>query len=785
MNEDLKYDALIKYVRAANYLVGSQIYLHDNFLLEKELERDHIKNRLLGHWGSCPGVNFLYAHMNVYIKEHKQKAIFLLGPGHAFPALQANLFMEGTLADFYPKAQRDFAGLSYISKGFSTPYAFPSHSSPITPGVILEGGELGYSLSTAWGAVLDNPEVTAVCMIGDGEAETGALATAWHIPKLINSKTNGVVLPVLHLNGYKISGPTLFGRMENQEIISFFSGLGYSPLIVDVSEYEITDKGAHKLMQEALERSFSLIKKCKETGDTKGLPVIILRSPKGWSGIKEFGGNKIEGNALSHQVVCMEAKEKDSERALVENWLRSYKIQELFDKELGFCKEILEIIPEKEYCMGRSSLIPQEGKGYLKTLHLPNPHHFIEEVPERGYMGSSSMRRIGAYLTEVFDKNSGDKNFRIFSPDETYSNKFDEVFTKTSRSWNRGVELWDKDLSPEGRVTEMLSEHTLQGMMQGYLLTGRHALFASYEAFVQIVASMSDQYMKFLRVARETSWRGDVGSFVYILTSSGWRQEHNGFSHQNPGFIDNILSKNADFATVYFPCDGGTAVYTMERALESKNTVSVICAGKTVEPRWLTAEESKEALEKGLYAFPFLDSAAPHLVFSAAGEYLTKETIAGIEILQNLLKGKVSGEDLAVRFVSILSLNSKTKNKIEDGKIFGETQPVFVNFHGYPSTMEKILFDAGLSRDRFDVRGYIEHGSTTTPLDLHMRNKTSRYDVVLWGLHSLLKKGLVSESLILPLIASVHQEMKDAVEYAKEHSLDKDSVTLWVYGKTN
>ena len=480
-------ESIKKYVRAANYISAAQIYLLDNFLLEKKLTFDDIKPRLLGHWGTCPGINFVYANLNYLIKKYNQQMMFVLGPGHGFPALQANLFMEGTLGKYYPEASQNKSGLGYIMKNFSWPYGFPSHSNPGTPGVILEGGELGYSLSVSYGAILDNPDLIVACLIGDGEAETGPMATAWHLNKFISPKINGAVLPILHLNGYKISGPTIFGRMTNKELKSLFYGYGYEPYIVEGTK-------VYERMAETMEKCYQTIKDIQtkarvETSDADAqpprFPMIVLRTPKGWTGIKKLHGQKIEGNFPSHQVVGPNAKTDKEELKAIEKWLRFYNFKELFNEESGFIDEIKNLVPDGEMRMGDNKNC--YGDRATKDLVLPQIEEFTEDASAPGTIGSSSMRRSGLFLEKVFELNKDNNNFRLLSPDETYSNKLDDVFKATSRAFVLPTKEWDKDLSPVGRVMEMLSEHSLQGLMQGYVLTGRHAIFASYEAFIQIV----------------------------------------------------------------------------------------------------------------------------------------------------------------------------------------------------------------------------------------------------------------------------------------------------------
>lgn len=768
------------YLRAANYLTAAQIFLQDNFLMERDLTFDDVKPRLLGHWGSGPGVNFAYAHLSRLAKRHNQDIMFVLGPGHAFPALQANLFLEGTLSKFYPEVPQNLDGIAYLCRQFSWPYGFPSHSNPGTPGVILEGGELGYSLSTSYGAALDNPDLMVACLVGDGEAETGPLSAAWHLNKITNPKTNGAVLPILHLNGYKISAPTVFGRMSNYELMALFSGYGYHPRIVDAT----TADDPNREMADALEWAHALIQEIRESEDRVAphMPMIIMRTLKGWTGVKELNGDKIEGNCLSHQVVLTEAKTDENQLRLLNDWLHSYNIGELYSRENGFGQFVQEVLPddpEKRIGMTKHAL---GGERVYKPLNLPSPEQFAEDAQVPGTVGSSSMRRAGLYLEEVFRLNAENKNFRFMSPDETYSNKLDAVFGTTSRAWQWPIKEWDKDLTPDGRVMEMLSEHNLQGLVQGYVLTGRHAVFASYEAFIQVVVSMVDQYAKFLKVAREVEWRGDVPSLNYILTSSGWRQDHNGFSHQNPGFIDDALRRQGDFVDVYFPADGNTTLAVLDEMLRSVKRINVMIAGKTQEPRWLTPELARKQLESGLMTWDFASDAEPDIVLAGAGDYPMKEVMAAIDLI------KQEWHDLRVRCVNISSLTSCGLGRggmcvpqagFEEH--FIKDQPVLVNFHGYPETLKAILFNYTHHPERFDIRGYIESGSTTTPFDMHVRNRTSRYHLVMGSFQHLADRGRVPQENAQGIIAKYQQKINENTAYIKEHGIDLPEIDAWVW----
>lgn len=774
------------FLRAVNYLSAIQIYLKDNFLLKEPLRPEHIKERLLGHWGTCPGINFLYAHVNRLIIERDAHMLFVLGPGHGFPAVQANLFLEGTLSRYYPDVPRTTAGIAHMARQFSWPYGFPSHSNPGAPGVILEGGELGYSLSTAYGSILDNPELITVCMVGDGEAETGPLSAAWHLNKLIDPATNGAVLPVLHLNGYKISGPTFMGRMSDVELIQLFEGYGYEPHIVDA----YTEDDVHGRMSTVLDRAYDAIRftqHCAREGtlrDNPRFPMIILRTPKGWGSIPELHGNRIEDNCLSHQVIAGEARTDVTEREALETWLRSYAFNELFDGE-RFVDSIEALIPSPEFSMGNSSHA-RGGAPHYTPLPLPDVSAYMKSGtcrPDGGSCGDeSSMHAIAEYIRDTMRNSMGSKNFRVFSPDETYSNKLDTLFEVTKRAFVWPRKPWDKDMAPDGRVMEMLSEHSLHGLMQGYVLTGRHGIFASYEAFVQVVASMADQYAKFISIAREVPWRGDVPSFNYILTSGSWRQEHNGFSHQNPGFIDDMLQRQGCFVNVYFPADANTALAAVERALSSTKEMNVIVLEKRPVPCWRTPSEARKDIEEGISIWDFASDDDPHIVYAAVGDYLTKETLAALTIVRDEVP------KMRIRFVNIATLSvlglGSTQCRVLPHDVdyyFTPDKPVLLNFHGYPQTIKQILFDYGLTSTRFTIHGYEEHGSTTTPFDMHVRNRTDRYHLAIEAFTVAQSAGLLTTKKAASLIEKYEKKLTDHRAYAIENGADPEDINNWTW----
>ncbi len=777
-------DAIKQYVRAADYLSAVQIYMQNNYLLTEPLSADDIKPRLLGHWGTCPGINFTYAHLNRVIIERDLNMMFVLGPGHGFPAIQANLFLEGTLSKYYPELPRTATGIADMAKKFSWPYGFPSHSNPEAPGVILEGGELGYSLATSFGAVLDNPDLIVACLVGDGEAETGPTATAWHLTKLLDPAVNGAVLPILHLNGYKISGPTMMGRMSNDELIDLFHGYGYEPHFVDAYEEEDVYERMRAVLDTAVDH-IHFTQHCAREGtlnENPRWPMIVLRTPKGWNSIKYVGDKKIEDNHYAHQVIADGAKHNEAELALLDEWLHSYKFEELFDGQ-HFSEEIESLVPRPDRRMGDNPhtmggerafvplVLPEvDALEYTATCQIDDPT--CGEV--------SSMELVGQYLRDVVRVNAGQRNFRLFSPDETYSNKLHAIFEATARCFVWPHKPWDKDLAWDGRVVEMLSEHSLQGMMQGYVLTGRHGVFASYEAFVQIIASMVDQYAKFLHVARKVSWRGPIASLNYILTSTGWRQEHNGFSHQNPGFIDDVLQRQGCFANVYFPADANTALVVMRRMLGSTREINVLVGGKRPQPCWRTVKQAEEDVRSGIAIWDFASDEDPQVVFAAAGDAMTKEVLAAINILHEVLPA------VRVRFVNISSLSSLGMG-VDGCQVlaheleyyFTEDKPVIFNFHGYPQTIKQIFFDYGVSSNRFTIHGYEESGSTTTPFDMMVRNRVDRYHLVMDAIRAVAGQGLISVSEQEQLIAIYEEKLSAHRAYVVEHGEDPAEISNW------
>ena len=753
---------LDQFIRATNYLSVAQIFLQDNFLLERPLIPADIKPRLLGHWGTCPGINVVYAHLNLLIKQKAiNQAIFVLGPGHGFPALQANLFLEQALEQVDHQATLTPQGIAYIAKNFSWPYGFASHANPEAPGVISEGGELGYSLSIAFGAVLDQPELVTFCLIGDGEAETAALAGAWQLNKLINPQTDGTVLPILHLNGYKISGPTLFGRMSDKELIDYFSGLRYEPLIVDYDGEQ-----ADELLHQTLSKAYDKITAIKTgVADDQRFPVVIFRSDKGLTGPVELLGKKIAGNHASHQVVLGKAKTDADDLALLEKWLRSYRFEELFDQQ-GFGAFKNAILPSTRRRMGNNQLAIGAGR---TALQLPDSS--VLAVDTAHHDKSFSMNKAGEYLREIFRLNADQRNFRLFSPDETTSNRLQAVFEVTKRAWNLPIKLWDDFYAPDGRVMEILSEQGLQGLYQGYNLTGRYGAMTSYEAFMPIAGSMVDQYAKFLKQAEWAEFRHRLAPMIYLLTSVGWRQDHNGFSHQNPGFIANLLNHQAG-SSVFFPSDQNAMLAVLDKIYSSTNTINAVVAGKQEQKLWRNLNQAQADVASGAAIWSELSDDDPDGVLVAAGDYVLSEAVQARELIKQELP------DVRVRFVYVSSLtcgaighHDHQLDQAEFEQIFTADRPIIFNFHGYPETIKAILFNY-LTTNRASIHGYREQGSTTTPFDMMVRNRTSRWHLLMATVEAFVKTGQLSTDKRDQIFAKYHQKITEHVDYIKQHGVD-------------
>jgi len=717
------------YWRAANYLSIGQIYLLANPLLRVPLEPAHIKLRLLGHWGTTPGLNFVLAHLNRVIKRDALDVIFLAGPGHGGPAVVANAYLEGTYSELYPHVSRDIAGMQHLFKQFSFPGGIPSHASPETPGSIHEGGELGYSLLHAYGAVFDNPNLIAACVIGDGEAETGALATSWHSNKFINPARDGAVIPILHLNGYKIAGPTVLARIPKAELVQLLSGFGYRPIFVEGDEPALM----HVQMAHALDEVLDEVRTIQRDARTMGVttrpawPMIVLRSPKGWTGPRFVDGIAIEGTFRAHQVPLTEVRTNPAHLQILESWMRSYRPEELFDESGALVPEVAALAPAGTHRMSANP--NSNGGAILRKLLLPDFRSYAVPIGTPGSTSISATAVTGNYLRDIMRDNPD--NFRLFGPDETSSNRLQAVFEVTDRMSSAEVLPSDDHVSRLGRVMEVLSEHMCQGWLEGYLLTGRHGFFSCYEAFVHIIDSMFNQHAKWLKSIREIEWRMPIASLNYLLTSHVWRQDQNGFSHQDPGFIDHVVNKKADVVRVYLPPDANTLLSVTDHCLRSRNYVNVIVAGKQLAPQWLDMEAAVRHCTEGLGIWTWASNDAgvePDVVMACCGDVPTLETLAAVDILRSALP------DLKIRVVNVvdlMALQPKTEHPHglstqEFDSIFTTDKPVIFAYHGYPWLIHRLCYKR-TNHDSFHVRGYKEEGSTTTPFDMTVRNELDRY----------------------------------------------------------
>jgi xylulose-5-phosphate/fructose-6-phosphate phosphoketolase len=717
--------------RAANYLSAGQIYLMANPLLREPLTLAHIKPRLLGHWGTTPGLNFIYAHMNRAIRARDLDAIFIAGPGHGGPGVVANTWLEGTYSEVYPNVGRDAEGLRRLFTQFSFPGGIPSHVSPETPGSIHEGGELGYSLLHAYGAVFDNPDLLACCVVGDGEAETGALAASWHSNKFLNPARDGAVLPILHLNGYKIAGPTVLARIGDEELTQLMRGYGYEPHFVSGHEPE----AMHAMMAAALDTSLDVINAIQVEARADGFsrrrrwPMIILRSPKGWTGPKAVDGVPIEGTQRAHQVPLAGFAEQPAHVGLLEDWMRSYRPEELFDEEGALRADIASLAPVGPR---RMSANPHANGGLLlKELRMPDFRDYAVTVTEPGAVKAEATRVAGEFLRDVMRLNASDRNFRVMGPDETASNRLGALFEVSQRTSTAEILPGDDHVAPDGRVMEVLSEHLCQGWLEGYLLTGRHGFFSCYEAFIHIIDSMFNQHAKWLKVTRHIPWRRPIASLNYLLTSHVWRQDHNGFSHQDPGFIDHVISKKAEVVRVYLPPDANTLLSVVDHCLRSRNYVNVIVAGKQPEAQWLDMASAMRHCSVGMGIWTWASSdegETPDVVMACAGDVPTLETLAAVDLLRKQLP------DLKVRVVNVVDLMtlqspSEHPHGLADAEfdsIFTEDKPVIFAFHGYPWLIHRLTYRR-TNHDNFHVHGYQEEGTTTTPFDMTVLNRLDRF----------------------------------------------------------
>lgn len=766
------------YWRAANYLSVGQIYLLENPLLTKPLSLEQIKPRLLGHWGTTPGLNFIYAHMNRMILKDDLNMFFIAGPGHGGPAVVANTYLEGTYSEVYPDISQDEAGMQKLFKQFSFPGGIPSHAAPETPGSIHEGGELGYALSHAYGAVFDNPELIACCVVGDGEAETGPLATAWHSNKFLDPKRDGAVLPILHLNGYKIANPTVLARISHDELEKLFIGYGYEPYFVEGDEPELM----HQKMAETMDAIITKIKtiwhEARVNGNTKRpfWPMIILRSPKGWTGPKEVDGLKTEGSWRSHQVPLSDLDKKPDHITILENWMKSYNPKELFDTKGKLIPELSSLAPQGEKRMGANP--HTNGGALLEPLHLPDFKTYAVDVQSHGQSIAESTRVLGTFLRDVMRHNM--HTFRVFGPDETASNRLGALFEVTNRVWMAAHDESDDHLSQDGRVMEILSEHTCQGWLEGYLLTGRHGFFSCYEAFIHIIDSMFNQHAKWLKVtSREIPWRKPIASLNYLLTSHVWRQDHNGFSHQDPGFIDVVVNKKAHIVNVYFPPDANTLLWVGEHCLKSRNAINVIVAGKQPELQWLNMEEAVAHCEKGMGIWQWASSdegRKPDVVMACCGDVPTLESLAAVSILRTLVP------NLNIRLINVVDLMCLQPSEEHPhgldheafNALFPKETPVIFAYHGYPWLIHRLAYRRA-NHEHLHVRGYKEEGTTTTPFDMVVLNDMDRFHLVM----DVMDRVPKMQPFAKEVKEKMHEKLREHKTYIETYGQDMPEILEW------
>ncbi len=732
---DEELERIDRYWRAANYLSVGQIYLLDNPLLREPLTADHIKPRLLGHWGTTPGLNFVYAHLNRAIKVHDVEMIYICGPGHGGPAMVANTYLEGTFSELYAHATEDVEGMKRLFKQFSFPGGVPSHAAPDVPGSIHEGGELGYAISHAFGAAFDNPDLIVACVVGDGEAESGPLATSWHSNKFLNPANDGAVLPILHLNGYKIANPVVLDRIPREELESLFAGYGYKPYWVEGSDPGVIHRQFAETVDTVVSEIKSIQRDARENGQVKRptWPMIVLKTPKGWTGPHTVGGKLVEGSWRSHQVPMADVRTNPESLALLDRWLRSYKPEELFDEGGRLIAELRELAPAGPRRMGSN---PHANGGLLlKDLLLPDYREYAVDVPAPATVRAEATRALGAYLRDVMKRNLDARNFRVFAPDELESNRLGALLEVTNRAWMASIIPEDEHLAVDGRVMEILSEHTCQGWLEGYLLTGRHGFFTTYEAFVHIVDSMFNQHAKWLKVTRdEIPWRRPIASLNYLLTSHVWRQDHNGFSHQDPGFIDHVVNKKAEVIGVYLPPDANSLLYVTQQVLTSRNTVNVVIAGKQPQLQYLDLDAAIKHCTAGIGIWEWASNdraSEPDIVMACCGDVPTMETLAAVELLRGYFP------ELRVRVINVVDLmklqpdtehpHGLTSNEFDT--LFTKDKPIVFAFHGYPWLIHRLTYRR-TNHDNLHVRGYKEEGTTTTPFDMVVRNDLDRFHLV-------------------------------------------------------
>jgi D-xylulose 5-phosphate/D-fructose 6-phosphate phosphoketolase len=761
------------YFRALNYISVGQLYLLDNPLLKEELKWSHVKKKIVGHWGTVPGQNFIYTHLNRIIKKNDLNMIYISGPGHGGNAVVSNVYLEGTYSNTYPEVSEDIEGLKKLFKQFSFPGGIASHAAPETPGSINEGGELGYSLSHAFGAVFDNPDLIAACVIGDGEAETGPLATSWHSNKFLNPKRDGIVLPILHLNGYKISNPTVLSRISNEELSSLLYGYGWKPYLVEGS---ITME-LHKNMALTLDRIIKEIKKIQYNARYNNkvervfYPMIVLRTPKGWTGPKLVEGKKVEGTFRSHQVPI--PLENDEELKQLEKWLKSYHPEELFDDNGHLLPYLKKLVPYNP--MGAN---PNANGGLLlQELKVPSIDKYAVKFTHPGEIEKEDMRVLGEFIRDIIKENPN--NFRVFGPDETMSNRLSHIFEADNRCWYLTKKKEDEYLSYDGRIMDSyLSEHTCEGWLEGYILTGRHGVFVSYEAFIRIVDSMASQHAKWIKVSKELPWRKEISSLNYILTSNVWQQDHNGYTHQDPGFIDHLVNKKADIVRIYLPPDSNCLLSCFDHIIKTKNYINVIVASKHMRPQWLTMEEAKEHCAKGLSKWNFAsnDNKGVDIVLVSIGDAPTLENIAAVSILRNYLP------DIKIRFINVvdlMKLEPSTKHphgltNTEYNKLFTKDKPIIFNYHGYPTLIHELTYER--ENKNISVHGYIEEGTITTAFDMRVKNEIDRYHIVIDIINHL---DIAKTREGKKIIKLMEEKLKYHESYIREYGIDMEEVRLF------